>query len=514
MHEVGASWLMTSLSSDPRVNALVSAAGSLPMFFLALPAGALADILDRRKLLVAMQFWAFTVTGTLAVLTYYQLTGPLVLLVFTSLLAIGGALSSPAWQSITPELVKRSQLSAAIGLGGVSFNIARVIGPTLGGAIIGFLAPTLGNRGAPAAVFALNAVSFLGVVGVIYAWKREPNDSDLPPEHVAGAIKTGLSYARHAPEIREALVRVFAFIFFGSALWALLPLHARFNLKLDATGYGTLLGFFGAGALCVGATFQRLRERFSPGQLVALSSWGAALNFGLLARVHDPFWARLAMIEAGFSWPLAMLTFQVVIIKNAPDWVRSRAASLFLLVFTGGMAGGAGFWGLVSARSDIPTAFCVAAGGLFLGPILLHRFQITESNAKNSPSNHWPDPILAFEPTPEEGPILVTTEFEIAPDDAKEFVAAMQKVRQMRLREGVLRWNLFQDMEFPSRWVETMLVGTWNDHLRQHARVSQQSADVEFQAWEWHRGSEKPRVSHLLAARARRFEDEDNDADS
>jgi MFS family permease len=458
MHDVGAAWLMTSLSKDPALNALVAGAGALPMFLLALPAGALADILDRRKLLIATQCWALLVTGTLATLTYFNLASPIILLIFTALLALGSALSQPAWQSVTPEIVKKQELAAAIGLGGISWNIARIVGPMIGGFIIGILAPRVGDTAAPAAVFALNAISFSGVALVIYKWKREPRHSDLPPEHVIGAVKTGLRYARHSPELRAILVRNFGYILFGSALWALLPLHANTNLKLDATGYGTLIGFFGTGAVIMGAMFERLRARFSPDQLVAISSIGAAIHFVGLATFDNVWLVRLIQIGGGFAWPLAMLTFQVAMLKTAPEWIRSRAASLLLLVFTGGMTLGSAIWGTLGQLTSLQYAFYVAAAGLLGSLLVLRRFRVSENTTKTAPSQHWPDPVLEFEPEPEAGPVLVTTEFCIPPDDARAFVDAMQRVRQIRLREGALRWNLFQDAAEPTRWMETMLV--------------------------------------------------------
>jgi MFS family permease/quinol monooxygenase YgiN len=514
MHGVGAAWLMTELSKDTRLNALVSASESLPMFLLSLPAGALADIFDRRKLLAAMQLWACAVTGLLAILTFGQLTGAGVLLSFTALLAMGSALSGPAWQSITPEIVKRSQYSAAVGLGGISWNIARVLGPALGGALIGVLTLRVGKLAAPASLFALNSLSFLAVVWVVTRWKRAAHGSDLPPEHVVGAMRTGLNYARHTPAMRAILVRVFGYIFFGSALWALLPLHARTDLKLDATGYGTLLGFFGIGAISVGASIEWLRTRFSPDALVSLSSCGAALGFVLLATIQNPWLARLAMLENGFAWPLAMLSFQVAIVKSAPSWIRSRAASLFLLVFTGGMSLGAATWGLVARATSIPVAFGFSAFGLVASLALRRAFRVEEMGlVKQEPSNHWPEPVFDLPVEPSRGPVLVTTEFRVAPDNARSFAQAMQQVRTLRLREGTLRWNLFQDAAQPERWMETMLLESWNDYLRQHERVSIESAEVEARAHAFHEGTEPPRVSHMLSSAARVWDEEDIEED-
>ncbi len=508
MHEVGAAWLMTSLSKDAQLNALVAAAGSLPMFLLALPSGALADIIDRRKLMIATQTWALVITGTLAGLTFFGLVNPPVLLFFTLLLSIGSALSGPAWQSIIPEIVKKKEMSAAIALGSVSWNMARVLGPTLGGVLIGILAPHVGNVKAPGAVFALNAISFSGVVMFLVSWNRAPRDSDLPPEHLTGAIKTGLRFARHSPELRAILTRIGGYILPSSALWAMLPLHARTNLGLDATGYGTLLGFFGAGAIVGGIGFERLRARFSSDTIVKIASVGTGLSFLGLSLVRDVWLARAMMAGVGLTWPLGMLTFQVAVLRNAPDWIRSRAASMFLLVFMGSMTLGAFGWGAIARQIGIPHAFWLAALGLWVSIPVLWRWKIPETPQNFAPSQHWPDPVISREPAPDDGPVLITTEYQIEPQNARDFVLAMQPVRLMRLRDGALRWNLFQDGAEPSRWVETMLVESWNEHLRQHARVSHDSEQLEAQVREFHVGGEAPRVSHLIAAKARNFEAE------
>lgn len=514
MHENGASWLMTSLSKDPGLNAMVTAAGSLPMFLLALPAGALADIIDRRKLMIATQSWAVLVTGGLAALTFANAVTPTVLLIFTMLLSIGSALTAPAWQAIIPEIVKKKHLPTAVGLGGISFNTARVVGPTLGGLIVGFLAPKIGNIAAPGSVFALNALSFSGVVLVMLLWKRTPRETDLPPEHIVTAVRAGLRYTRHSPELRAILIRVGGFILSGSALWAMLSLHARYDLGLDATGTGILSGCFGVGAVTVGFSFGQLRTWFTSDQLVKISSAGVALNFVGLAFLHDPWLVRLIMLEAGLTWPLAMLTFNVAVIRNAPDWLRSRAASMFLLVFMGGMTLGSLGWGAIAKVIGIPDSFLLAACGAIGSALFLGRLRISEGNQNFNASQHWDEPTVAFEHTPEEGPVLVTTEFNIPPESAREFVEVMQPVRLMRLRDGALRWNLFQDAADPNRWLETMLVESWNEHLRQHARVSLDSEALEAAARSFHIGDEPPRVSHLIAAQARRFDDDaDNDSD-
>ncbi|MDQ3813101.1 MAG: MFS transporter, partial [Armatimonadota bacterium] len=481
MHDVGAAWLMTSLSKNEQMNALVAAAASFPMFLLSLPGGALADIVDRRKLVICTQTWATLVAGTLAVLTLLNLTTPWVLLFFTLLMAIGAAMTGPALQALLPDMVKRHQLPTAMSLGGIAWNLSRIIGPLLGGVIISVAANLLPNRAtAPGVVFAVNSISFLAVVTVFARWRRAPREVDLPPEHILGAIRAGWRYARHSPELRAILVRNGGFMVCAAAQFSLLPLYAREWLHLDASGYASLLSFFGAAAVLANMLFPRLRERFTPNQLLFYAALSNAFNLIVLAivpgRVPEPVavWlVRGSMLFGGFAWPTVMQTCNVTLVRSVPNWVRSRAAGMFTLVFMGSSTVGSIFWGAVARQQGIPTAFLGAAAGLLLGTVALRRFVIVDpGKAKLEPSLHWPDPVLAVEPAPEDGPVLVTVEYDVAPEDTEAFVAAMQPVRRLRLRSGALRWNLFQDIAEPTRWVETMLVESWNEHLRQHARIT------------------------------------------
>jgi len=520
MHDVGASWLMTSLSPSEQMNALVSAAGAFPMFLLALPAGALADIVDRRKLVICTQSWAFVVAGALAALTLLSLTGPWVLLFFTLLMGLGGAMTGPAWQALLPEMVKKRQLPMAMSLGGASWNLSRIAGPLLGGAIISVAAHLLPNRAtAPGVVFAVNAISFLGVVMVFARWKRAAREVDLPPEHILGAMRTGWRYMRHSPNVRAILVRTFGLMVCISAQFSLLPLYARTVLHLDAGGYASLLAFFGAAGVGGNLLFPRLRERFAPGQLLLASALLNAANLFVLALAPKylaplaALWIiRASMLLGGLAWPVAIQTCNVNIVRSVPDWVRSRAAGMFTLVFMGSSVLGSALWGTIASRaalhnqpgSGIPTAFLGAGIGMMLGILLLSRFVVVDpGNANLAPSQHWPDPVTAFEPSPEKGPVLVTVQYEVAPEDAEAFVAAMQPLRLLRLRDGALRWNLFQDLALPTRWVEASMVESWNEHLRQHARVTHDDLEIEERAYSFHRGEGPPLASHLIASSAR-----------
>lgn len=520
MHEVGASWLMTSLTKSEQMNALISAAGSFPMFLLALPAGALADIIDRRKLIIFTQAWATTVAGLLAILTLLNLTGPWVLLSFTLLMALGSAMTGPAWQALLPEMVRKRQVPTAMSLGGAAWNLSRIVGPLLGGLIIGVAANLLAVREtAPGVVFAINACSFLGVVLVFVRWRRASREVDLPPEHILGAMRTGWRYTRHSSEVRPILVRTAGLMLCISAQFSLLTLYAREVLHLSATGYASLIGFFGAAGVLGNILYPRLQERFSPSRLLFYSALLTALNLLALALVPGrvpeniaPWLVRAAMMIGGFAWPISIQTCNVSIVRAVPDWVRSRAAGMFTLVFMGSSTLGSILWGSIAKwagqpnqpGSGIPMAFLGAALGLLLGELALRRFIIVDSGNTNlSPSQHWPDPEMAFEPALDKGPVLITVEFDIAPEDTEAFVQSMQSIRRLRLRDGALRWNLFQDTAQPTRWFETMLVDSWGEHLRQHARVTYADREIEQSAWSYHRGPEKPRVTHFIASSAR-----------
>jgi quinol monooxygenase YgiN len=357
-------------------------------------------------------------------------------------------------------------------------------------------------------------------VTVFARWSRPPRETDLPPEHILGAIRAGWRYTRHSPELRAILVRIFGYMLCASVQFSLLPLYAREVLRLNASGYASLLAFFGASAVLANIMFPRVRERFTPSQLLFYSALSNAFNLLVLAvvpgRVPEALaiWVvRFSMIFGGIAWPTVMQTCNVTLVRSVPNWVRSRAVGMFTVVFMGSSTLGSILWGAVAREGGIPLAFISAAAGLLVGVVLLRRFIIVDpGNANFSPSLHWGDPATAIEPAPEEGPVLVTAEYDIAPEDTEDFVAAMEPVRRMRLRDGALRWNLFQDIAEPTRWVETFLVESWNEHLRQHARVTHADREIEDAAWSYHRGSGSPHVAHLIASSARpRVEEPDEE---
>ncbi|HEX8237713.1 MAG TPA: MFS transporter [Abditibacteriaceae bacterium] len=495
MHDVGAGWLMTTLAPSPQMVALVQAAGGLPMLLLSLPAGALADVVDRRRQLIAAQAWMLCVAGTLAVLTYLHIMSPWILLLFTFCMGVGGALTAPAWMSSIPEMVPRSDLRSAVTLGGVAMHGARAIGPALGGLII--------SRGGPQATFALNALSFMGVLIVFYRWKRETQESVLPSEHVMGAVRAGWRYVRHDSALQTIVARTVIFISCAAAQWGLLPLLARREAGLSAAQYGILLGCGGIGAVAGATLLPRLRARYSNDVVLAatIALYGLA-SLGLaLTRQFVPMCC--IMLAGGIAWITVMSTFNAAAITVVPDWVRSRAAALQMIAFQGGMALGAAFWGAVAQRSSIQTALLWASVGQFIGIVAALRLRLSGEAPDLSPSQHWPSPHVAEFYTGIEDsryqPVLVTVEYCIAPERSGEFAAAMQKVGRSRRRDGALRWGLFRDLAEPGRYVESFMVESWAEHLRQHERVTQVDRELEEQAYTFHIGTERPRVSHLIA---------------
>jgi MFS family permease len=495
MQNVGAAWLMTSLAPSPTMVALVQAATSLPVFLVGLPAGAIADLVDRRRLLLATQGWMLAAASVLGVLTFLDAITPWSLLTLTFALGLGAAMNAPAWQAIIPELVGDAELRGAVTLNGVGYNVARAVGPALGGIVVA----TLGSG----AVFILNACSFLGVMVVLYRWPRTVNVSALPAEDVFGAMRAGVRYVRHAPAVQAVLLRTGAFIFGGSALWALLPLVARDELALDATGYGVILGCLGAVAVAGGLYLPRLERWLSTDALLA----GAIALFAVATA--GPVYARhiallcVVMIAGGVAWIAIMSTFNVAAQVTVPAWVRARALAVYGIVSQGGMALGSAFWGLVAERVSLSTTLLLAGATLAVGIVTTLRYRLRlDEEIDFSPSQHWPEPILSMHPEPDAGPVLVTVEYMIDAARAQEFATAMRGVRLQRLRDGAYRWGLYNDSATPTRFLETFVVESWAEHLRQHERVTVADKETEDVVRAFHIGAAPPAISHLIYARA------------
>jgi MFS family permease len=493
MQNVGAAWLMTSLSKSPLMVSLIQTASSLPIFFLALPAGALADILDRRKLLIFSQAWMLVAAGILGVLTLLGMTTEWTVLGLSFMLGIGSALNAPAWQAIIPELVPREELAAAVTLNGINFNLARAAGPALGGFVVAWFGAD--------ANFLLNAASFLGVMVVLYEWRRQPRPGVLPAERVIGAMRVGVRYVRYAPPLRAVLVRTVAFVFGASAMWAVLPLVARAQLGLGAAGFGLLLGWFGLGAVFGGAMLTRLQQLASHDNIVH----GATVLFiGMsvgLTFTHDTVVASFLLALGGAAWVCAFSVLNVAAQLSVPQWVQGRALAVYQIAVQGGIAGASALWGVVGERWGLRVALWCGAASMLTG-FAAYRWRLAAADAvETDPISLWPHPKIAIDIDPNTGPALITVEYLIDPQRTEEFISVMRHQRIIRLRDGAVFWGLFVDANQPDRFVEYFVNETWLEHLRQHERLIASDAEYEERAKSFSADA-TVHITHMISADA------------
>jgi MFS family permease len=490
MQSVGAVWQVGTVSGSPALVALVQTATSLPIVLLALPAGAAADVLDRRRLLLTTQSWMLVSAAALCLATVAGLASPAVVLLLTFLLGLGNAANAPAWLATIPELVGGRELSAAVALNSAGFNIGRAVGPAIGGLIVA--------AAGPAAVFGLNAVSFLGVLAVLWRWRRPPRVDLSAGERVLGAIEAGARYVRFAPLLRAVLVRTALFILPASALWALLPVVARGRLGLGATGFGLLLGALGLGSVAGAVVLPRLRRAVPIDRRVVGATCVFALATVALATLGSPPLVWVAMVAAGMAW-LAILTSLNVATQTAvPRWVRARALAVYLLVFQGGLAVGSALWGVVAGRLGERVALLAAAAAFGLGVLAVPRWRLQGIGALDLTPSVRPEPVTAIDPEPDDGPVLVLVRYRIDPARAEEFATAMRAMRRVRRRDGAYRWGVFEDVADPGCFVETYVVRSWAEHLRQHERFTAEDLSVRDRLRSFHIGEDPPVVSHFI----------------
>ncbi|ROR09852.1 MFS transporter [Erwinia sp. JUb26] len=491
MNDVGVNWTMLTLSADPLSVALVQAASSLPMFLFALPSGVMADIVDRRKYLLFSQLWVFIAAAGLTVLSFTGHVTPPILLIAAFLLSAGAAMSSPPFQAIVPDLVRKEELGPAIALNSLGINISRAIGPALGGLILSFAGPWM--------VFLLNALSVLGVAWVLYRWKAEPAVQRLPPEHFFSAVRAGLRYVHAAPVLRNVLVRTVAFFVFGSAGWALLPLVARRELNLGPGGYGIMLAFIGVGAICGAVMLPRLRRRFNPDRLMVLSSLMFAITLLALAFVRN-FWLLNAFeFFTGFSWIAVLSTLNLGAQRSAAKWVKARALAVYLTVFFGAMTVGSAVWGQLASHYGIPASLCVATVGMLLASTTALRWRLDQDPDLDLDLSNVDSGVPALDIHHDRGPVMVSYEYLIRQEDAHDFVLCMQDMRRVRRRGGAINWSVYEDILQPGIFVETFIVGSWMEHLRQRDRYTMNDQKIQNRLYEFHQQDSLPAVRYLVA---------------
>lgn len=491
VRDVASAWIMTDLSSSPTAVAMVQAAATLPVFLLAIPAGVLSDILDRRKFLIAIQILLACVSTSLLLLSASGMQSVTSLIMLTFLGGVGAALMAPTWQSIVPELVGKKDLRNAVALNSLGINISRAIGPALGGLV-------LASAGASVA-YGVDVISYVFVGVALLWWKRLPSANDALSEEFMGAFRAGLRYAKASKELHVVLIRAFFFFAFTSAVWALLPLVARKLLAGDAGFYGILLSAVGLGAIIGAMVMPKLRVYGSADALLLVAAVAAALVMGVLALAPPQWIAVVSLLVLGMAWIMALTIMNGAAQAILPNWVRGRSLAVYLTVFNGAMTIGSLSWGGVAQLLGIQPTLVVGALGVVIVGLLFHRLKLPKGELDLMPSHHWPEPMIS-EPLPHDrGPVMVLIEYNIDKAERQEFLKTLHKLSNERRRDGAYEWGVTEDTAMPGIIVEWFLVESWAEHLRQHQRVSNADADIQQTLLRFHQGEQPPQVRHLLA---------------
>lgn len=468
---VGAGWLMTLISTSHSMVGLVQGATTLPVVIFSLLAGALADNFNRRQIMLTAQILMMAVSVLLAILTYMGLITPWLLLAFTFLIGCGSALYNPPWQATVGDIVPRQDISAAVTLNSVGFNLMRSVGPAAGGAIVA----AFGG----AAAFVFNAFSYIPLLGALFLWKPDYSNNGLPRERLVEAMSDGLRYVSMSPHLLHIMTRAFMFGLGAISVLALLPIVANEVLHGGALVYGTLLGSFGVGAIAAGLINSWVRQRFCSETIVAGSFVGFALSCLLLALSNSLIIDHIVLFPAGMCWVLALSLFNVSVQLSTPRWVVSRALALYQTSSFGGMAVGSWLWGSLADSYSPIVALYICAGFLLFGALMGFKFKIYEIPSINlDPLDQFREPELHLDLQARSGPIMILIDYEVDDADLPEFLKTMQLRRRIRLRDGARQWTLLRDLEYPDRWTETYHMPTWVDYLRHNRRRTKADADV------------------------------------
>jgi len=493
MFDTASSWLMTSLNPNPLMVSAVQVSTMAPMFLLTIPAGALTDVVDPRRLLIASQFGIAAVGIAFAATVSLHLETPPALLATTFLLGAAGALAAPAWQIITSILVPKAQLASAIAIDNAGYNVSRAIGPALGGFAISALTIKV-----PFWVYCVT--SFVVLATLI--WWRPPRRAPetLPAERLVSAMSVGLRYARNNRDLDATLIRAIAFFPFAAAYWALMPLIARTQMHNGAELYGLMMGLFGLGSIVGSLTIEALKARLGPDLSAALGTFGTMLALALFAVARRPEVALIASFVAGASWIVVMTTMFVSAQVALPDWVRGRGLAIFLTAYFGAMTLGSALWGEVASLRGLPIALTAAAVGAALAMALTWRWKLETGAALDlAPSMRWVAPVFVQRPEDDEGPILMIVDYRIDPKDSAEFLALMQEIGHERMRDGAYAWNIYHDPDDPGRFVETSHVHSLLELKYRAARVTKADALIEAHMGQFLK--EPPREIYLIASK-------------
>jgi predicted MFS family arabinose efflux permease len=492
MYSAASGWLMTGLNPDPLIVSLVQVATTLPIFLFAIPAGALADIVDMRRFLIVGELSIMIASTTFAAIVWFDLATPVNLLVFTFLEGAASALTSPAWQAAVPKLVPKQDLNPAVAANSVGINVSRAVGPALGGVMVAQMGI--------AAPFWFNAFSNAGVIGALLWWHPPQGGTrHLPVERFQSAIRIGFRHARNNPHLRATSIRTVSFFLFASAYWALLPLVTRSQIAGGPDLYGYLLGTIGASAVGAALALPWLKAQLGADRLVGAGTIGTAIAMLLFGLARDPAMALSASVIAGASWIAVIASLTVSAQLALPEWVRGRGLAIFVTAFFGALSLGSAIWGQIAGLIGLSATHFLAAAGALAAIPLTWRWKLqTGAGIDLTPSMHWPTPILSHDVEQDRGPVLVTVQYRIDPHDRELFLAALEKLGYERRRDGAYAWGVFEDAAEEGHIVETFFVESWLDHLRQHERVTEADRVLQEVVNRFHIG-DSPKVTHLIA---------------
>jgi MFS family permease len=472
MQTVAAQWVMISLTRSPLMLTAIAAAGSIPVLLLAVPAGALGDLVDRRRLILVAQTIMLLAAAALAVLSAAHAITPWVLIGLLFVIGAGGALGASVWQTLQPELVGPQERSQAIALGSVNQNLARAIGPAIGGLLL--------TATSAALVFGVNAVSFVAVLGAVLITAVPKRETTLPREHVFSAIRAGGRFVANSPQLLSVIVRSIVFVFFAGAIWALLPLVAKHRLGLGSAGYGLLLACVGVGALLAANFGPAVKQRLSPQAIYLVSCLLVAVAAVLLGLSRSIPVAVIALIAAGAAWILCLGVMNTAYQQQLPAWAKARSFAYYLLAFQGANGIGALALGGVAQATSVRTGLLVIGAGLLVGGLLTWRLPLPGSAAPDTGELAEPMPLPAARHVSDDAPAIVNVEYALLPGSAARFVAMTRDLRRLRRRTGAVHWHLSRGIEDPGLFTESFVVGSWDEHERQHERV--QAADLALLA--------------------------------
>ena len=487
---VGAAWAMTQMTSSADRVALVQTALMLPVMLISMPAGAIADMYDRRIVALVSLGIALSGATALSVLAWLGLITPPILLAFCFIVGSGMALFGPAWQSSVSEQVPAETLPSAVALNGISYNIARSFGPAIGGIVVA-------TAGAVAA-FAANAVLYIPLLVVLFLWRRTSEPSRLPREQLSRAIVSGVRYIANSPSIRIVLVRTLVTGAIGGSVSALMPLVARDLLHGGAQTYGIMLGAFGIGAVIGALNIAEVRRRLSGEAAVRACAVSMAGAIAAVALSHQPVLTAAALVVAGAVWMLAVALFNIGVQLSAPRWVAGRSLAAFQASIAGGIALGSWGWGRLTDAAGVETALLVSAGLMLLSPLLGLWLRMPRVGARNEDAEVLADPEVRLSLTGRSGPLVVEIEYRVAQENARAFHNVMQEVQLSRQRNGAYGWSIARDIADPELWTERYHCPTWFDYLRQRNRSTQSERALHLRAIAFHLGPEPVRVRRML----------------